>query len=272
MDLVAAAGVDTSDWANFKGSRNKIAANPKYCYEWAFVEPKRVAVFNIWHDLMKENGEIVSVSFNIRQFASERVGIERTRALRMDDAIKAVINERLPIRVIVLGGKRRNIHNPGEKASRVSKRLLDPVNWTITEYNWKTGQCTFVRGIYELSISKSKSENAIDDLDDVPEGNSFPDRAKGIINTIKRDYKVRKYVLERAQGRCEHCGALGFSTPKGGHYIETHHIIFLAESGPDTVKNVIALCPQHHREAHYGIEGEDLEKKFIAVLKKLNSY
>jgi hypothetical protein len=37
MDLVAAAGIDVSDWANFEGGQQKAASNPKYCYDWAFV-------------------------------------------------------------------------------------------------------------------------------------------------------------------------------------------------------------------------------------------
>jgi len=33
MDLVSEAGIDVSDWANFKGGEGKAASNPKYCYE-----------------------------------------------------------------------------------------------------------------------------------------------------------------------------------------------------------------------------------------------
>lgn len=51
IDLVKAAGVDVSDWANCKTVASR---NPKYCYEWAFVEPKKVVVLNLWHEHMKE--------------------------------------------------------------------------------------------------------------------------------------------------------------------------------------------------------------------------
>ena len=33
MDLVREAGIDVSDWQNFKGGAEKAASNPKYCYE-----------------------------------------------------------------------------------------------------------------------------------------------------------------------------------------------------------------------------------------------
>jgi 5-methylcytosine-specific restriction protein A len=53
--------------------------------------------------------------------------------------------------------------------------------------------------------------------------------------------------------------------------LEAHHIIALCDSGRDTVDNVIALCPQHHRQAHYGKDAESLESEFIKILEKLNS-
>jgi 5-methylcytosine-specific restriction protein A len=50
---------------------------------------------------------------------------------------------------------------------------------------------------------------------------------------------------------------------------KTHHIIYLCRSGRDTTENVIGLCPQHHREAHYGANGELLEKEFKKVIARL---
>jgi hypothetical protein len=62
MDLVNDAGVDVSDWVNFReGPKPKrSASNPKYCYEWAFIESGKVIVLNLWHEHMQErNGAIV---------------------------------------------------------------------------------------------------------------------------------------------------------------------------------------------------------------------
>ncbi len=47
MRLLQEAGVDTSDWKNYKG--RSPAANPKYCYNWAFEEPGKTIVVCIWH-------------------------------------------------------------------------------------------------------------------------------------------------------------------------------------------------------------------------------
>lgn len=40
--------------------------------------------------------------------------------------------------------------------------------------------------------------------------------------------------------------------------------------GPDTVANVIALCADHHRQAHYGKDSEALEAAFLDKLRTLN--
>jgi hypothetical protein len=38
-DLVANAGLDISDSGNFDGGPEKAISNPKYCYQWSFVQP-----------------------------------------------------------------------------------------------------------------------------------------------------------------------------------------------------------------------------------------
>jgi predicted restriction endonuclease len=38
----------------------------------------------------------------------------------------------------------------------------------------------------------------------------------------------------------------------------------LANDGADRITNVIALCAEHHREAHFGALRDGLEKKMIA--------
>lgn len=51
--------------------------------------------------------------------------------------------------------------------------------------------------------------------------------------------------------------------PNGKRYLEAHHIIALGNQGRDRVENVIALCAEHHREAHFGTDAEALEARFI---------
>lgn len=119
--------------------------------------------------------------------------------------------------------------------------------------------------------AKAVPETALDDLDAPPAGSGAPDRAKRTMHVFQRDPAVRAHVVKRAKGQCEYCGRQGFLLPNGNHYVEAHHIIALAKQGPDTLENVIALCPEHHREAHFGTDAERLEQECLKRLKTILS-
>jgi hypothetical protein len=219
-----------------------------YCSKWAHIQPGKVVVLNFWHgSTIKQHGKKIMIKRNLLT-----TGPKRWRDVQ--EAVKLAIKDKLPIRIIVLQGKPRE--------GRVDKRSLDSAIWHVTAYNQKTGDCTLTRG--------AELENAIDDLSVAPEGNRFPDRANVSVQVIKRDNRVREHAIKRAKGKCEYCKVRGFLTTNGGFYVEAHHIIALSDSGRDTIDNVIALCPQHHRQAHYGKDAESLESEFIKILKKLN--
>jgi len=118
----------------------------------------------------------------------------------------------------------------------------------------------------DIRRKATKLQSAIDDLGDVPIGVNEPGRHESMNNGYRRDHLVREYVLRRANGKCEYCHQDGFVTRSGTPYLETHHIIALATNGPDTTHNVIALCPKHHREAHYGRDAEKLESDFLRIV------
>jgi hypothetical protein len=150
IDLVRAAGVDVSDWSNGRGGPEKAATNPKYCYEWCYVEPGKVAVLNLWHASMELDGTRVVYRMNLREYAENRTtrmkAAWRTRALKMDAAIQLALKEQLPIRVVVCEGEMRGAADPEARASTVRNRLLDPLPWTVTKYDFDTGECTLTRG------------------------------------------------------------------------------------------------------------------------------
>jgi hypothetical protein len=112
-----------------------------------------------------------------------------------------------------------------------------------------------------------KKQSALDDLTP-PEGNQAPNRVESTHSTYQRDPEVREFVINRARGRCEFCGKQGFLLPSGHRFLETHHIIALAKEGADTPQNVIALCPDHHREAHYGASGAEMESKMVNIIRR----
>lgn len=251
IDLVSAAGVDVSDWGNFKGGEAKAASNPKYCYEWSFVEPRKIVVLNLWYASLQERDGTVFQQLNMRERAhrfgrAQNEAVWERRALNMDLAIQAAYRDLVPVRVVVCEGEMRDAKDPEAKASRVNKRLLDPKPWAVTEYDWDTGQCTVTRGaspqrfVDQFSLPLPSADEAKRRL------------ASG--EAYVRSSEVRARVLSRANGKCEWCSQAGFITAKGEVFLETHHVVPLSEGGSDSSANVVALCPNHHREAHHGAQ------------------
>lgn len=114
--------------------------------------------------------------------------------------------------------------------------------------------------------NSKNGESAIDDL-----GTDLPSRVTALSSAYLRDPTVREAVLERAQGRCEFCLQHGFLKADGTPYLESHHVIALANEGADRVTNVIAVCPNDHREAHFGARREEMEMKMILKLRELGT-
>lgn len=111
--------------------------------------------------------------------------------------------------------------------------------------------------------------DAIDDLVSYPTGSILPEKKQYSSASYSRDPAVRAYVLKKADGHCEYCDEVGFLLSDGvSRYLEAHHIISLADAGQDTIDNVIALCPKHHREAHHGIKRKELESQMLKIVKK----
>jgi 5-methylcytosine-specific restriction protein A len=260
MALVSAAGVDVSDWGNYQRGPSKASTNPKYCYEWSFIEPHKLVVLSLWHSLMQEqDGSILQV-LNMRELALQFKQLGRSvwarRSLSMDHAIQTAAREGLPIRVVVCEGKRSNIEEPESRPSKVAKRLLDLVPWSITHYDWSSGQCTLTRG--------TMPDRFADQFSIQPE--LAPERRDRTVPTFMRSAEVRRQVRERSQGKCEWCGEVGFEMSDGRVYIETHHVVALAEGGLDNERNVVALCPKHHREAHYGVNSTFMHRTLLSQL------
>lgn len=67
IDLVRAAGVNVGDWGKFKGGEKNAASNPKYCYEWSFVEPRKLIVLNLWYESMRERDGLIVQAATKRQ-------------------------------------------------------------------------------------------------------------------------------------------------------------------------------------------------------------
>jgi hypothetical protein len=69
-DLVKKVGVDVSSWVKVKGGKANAPRNPKYCYEWSFLEPGKTVVLNLWHSDLQEDGDLIWRDLNLRDDAA----------------------------------------------------------------------------------------------------------------------------------------------------------------------------------------------------------
>ena len=85
-----------------------------------------------------------------------------------------------------------------------------------------------------------------------------------------RDRYVCEYAKRRAKGVCQLCGQPApFKDKNGMPYLETHHIIWLADGGDDSINNTVALCPNCHRKMHTLNMEEDV-RKLLNISRTLN--
>ena len=80
------------------------------------------------------------------------------------------------------------------------------------------------------------------------------------VNYAERDPIISKYTKSRAHGKCDLCEQNAPFETKDGPYLECHHVITIAEGGPDVIYNTVALCPNCHRKIHSLKDPKDLKK------------
>ncbi|WP_339724127.1 HNH endonuclease [uncultured Paraglaciecola sp.] len=254
IELVEEAGIDVSDWANFKGGAEKASMNPKYCYEWFFEDkPENITVLNLWFDNCEVLDGVVVQKLNMRQAAEELKGIKKRRAYNMDFSLQNAARLKTAVRVIICD-ENPKLKKEGEK-STADRRHLDPINWFIKEYDGD-GNCILQRGEIAAPYIDQFTLRELEIIQ--------PEKIESTSFVYPRSKAVRDQVLFRAKGSCEHCGEKGFRTNSGALYLESHHIIPLSEEGIDHISNVIALCPNHHREAHFSENASALRTAFLS--------
>jgi hypothetical protein len=207
IDLVEVAGVDISEWGNFKGGKEKAATNPKYCYEWAFIQPNKVVVLNIWFDALDEEGGTIWCDLNERENTKWAAQLpsndpRRKRRERLDKALQTAFIEGLPVRLILVSGKKG--HSGELDASRVTKRKLDRAPWAVTAYDLDTGQCTLTRNATPIAYGTGEEPAIV-----ATQSAKLSQIIQGIEDEIEKsagfqpNVKIRKAVELHAMQRAE---------------------------------------------------------------------
>lgn len=139
-------------------------------------------------------------------------------------------------------------------------------NTTSTERGLREVHQAYVRQLADMavleslpidlaeSVQKSLSDHASARAERLAAAPKKPGIIYRVVKEYRRNPDVVAEVLLRANGYCERCSdPAPFSRRRDNTpYLEVHHIEQLAEGGDDTVANAIALCPNCHRESHYG--------------------
>jgi hypothetical protein len=107
---------------------------------------------------------------------------------------------------------------------------------------------------FEKRLAGSLAASQTQRLQRLANADPLPPRVEVRTTVFVRNTDVVAEVLHRAGGVCEGCReAAPFSRASTGEpYLEVHHRVPLSLGGPDTVDNGVALCPNCHRQRHYG--------------------
>jgi len=104
----------------------------------------------------------------------------------------------------------------------------------------------------------------------MPGGNRAPRVSSLSVAQFERDPAVKAWVLNNADGKCECCQKPApFKNSDGQPFLEVHHVRQLADNGSDTVANAVALCPNCHREIHYGEHARELALRLYSSVTRL---
>ncbi len=102
-----------------------------------------------------------------------------------------------------------------------------------------------------------------------PIGSHKPRKKTQESTIYSRNPLVKIFVLQRAAGKCELCSSESFLNQSHIPFLEVHHLEYLSVGGADIVTNAVALCPNCHRELHYGINREVKKAELLLKLKKI---
>lgn len=104
----------------------------------------------------------------------------------------------------------------------------------------------------------------------IPIGQEVPKKSNVSTSSYTRDAAVVAYVLDLAQGICECCNNKAPFLKNGGlPFLEVHHVQQLSENGGDTINNAVAVCPNCHRELHFGERRQNLTKFLYTKVERL---
>lgn len=173
----------------------------------------------------------------------------------------------------------RKLRGHGKKAHKF-EGLFEVIDWELIqapegirkgdhliEYKLIAANNIFSNFEIESATLPESTSTSLVDLAKKIRANYNPDPNKRnfkVQEYRKRSTDVKVYALLRAKGICELCNHKApFRTEKGTPFLEVHHIFRLSDDGPDLPENVAGLCPNCHRESHFGKEKDSIKEILV---------
>lgn len=235
-------------------------------YDWCFSNPGGPYLVNIWHDHMHDHGGDIYFVDRASDWADENrataTSVQLNRASAVSSLIQTAYYTKAPIHVAILDGTRKTVGL--RETSEAKQRELDAVLWYPHEKD-ADGRIRVIRGKPQpATFDPYNDEQSHQEQTNAPVPPP-PNKVNGAGTAVfERDSEVVKAVKLRAvDGCCEFCGKQGFKTASGGFYLEAHHVIPLNCGGPDDVRNVVAICADDHRRAHFGDDRHSVRDRMI---------
>lgn len=129
----------------------------------------------------------------------------------------------------------------------------------------KNGKSPVINKEYSLKPFKAKAKSARRlSNDEIERRAKNAKKTVGTRNTVSQQYErdpwIVEYAKRAAKGNCQLCEPPApFENRAGEPYLETHHIVWLAHGGEDTIENTVALCPNCHRRMHVLNDEKDIQ-------------
>jgi predicted HNH restriction endonuclease len=154
----------------------------------------------------------------------------------------------------ILGNKKVDTKLEKEFQKFTQKFYITPRNggrkyWIIQNKTTKKVQKDF-----EKQIEESQKDSSSVRKKRIKQAKKIPEQIQMTSVGFKRNPDVVVETLSRANGVCEKCNKNAPFLRKKDKtpYLEVHHKTMLSNGGEDTLENTIAVCPNCHRELHYG--------------------
>lgn len=124
--------------------------------------------------------------------------------------------------------------------------------------------------LHSIEMEATVQERVRSKFIEPPAGVPKPGLTSSSVTEYRRDVAVKAWVLQQANGRCECCEVEApFVRADGLPYLEVHHVRQMVDGGSDTIHNTVAICPNCHRELHFGMNAHGLISKLYDRVHRL---